>query len=239
MELIQDIYNLDIKVFNYIAYFMLCWGFCNVFILRFLDAPYGRYSRQGFGLFVNAKVAWVIQELPAFAVPVMLILFFDFPQMSKTPNRIMLACFLIHYFQRTFIFSFLIRGGKPTPLLPFVLAIMFCCGNGYLQGGYLIKYADFGPDWSSNPRFYIGLILFFCGMFINIQSDHILRNLRKPGETGYKIPTGGMFDYVSGANFFGESVEWWGFGIACGTLPALAFAIFTTLTIGPRACSHH
>jgi hypothetical protein len=28
------------------------------------------------------------------------------------------------------------------------------------------------------------------GMFINIQADHILRNLRKPGEKGYKIPKG-------------------------------------------------
>jgi hypothetical protein len=27
-------------------------------------------------------------------------------------------------------------------------------------------------------------------MVINIHSDHILRNLRKPGETGYKIPRG-------------------------------------------------
>lgn len=79
---------------------MLCWGFSNAFVLRILDAPYGRYSRPGYGLFVNAKVAWVIQELPAFAVPVMLMWFYDFPQMSKTPNRIMLACFILHYFQR-------------------------------------------------------------------------------------------------------------------------------------------
>ena len=32
--------------------------------------------------------------------------------------------------------------------------------------------------------------MFVAGMIINIHSDHILRNLRKPGETGYKIPRG-------------------------------------------------
>lgn len=33
-------------------------------------------------------------------------------------------------------------------------------------------------------------MVFFVGMTINIHSDHVLRNLRKPGETGYKIPRG-------------------------------------------------
>jgi len=35
-----------------------------------------------------------------------------------------------------------------------------------------------------------GIALFISGMVINIHADHILRNLRKPGETGYKIPQG-------------------------------------------------
>ena len=51
--------------------------------------------------------------------------------------------------------------------------------------------------------------------------------------------TGGMFDYISGANFFGEMIEWWGFALACYSLPAVAFAMFTALNIGPRAYSHH
>lgn len=32
--------------------------------------------------------------------------------------------------------------------------------------------------------------MWLVGMLINIHSDHILRTLRKPGETGYKIPRG-------------------------------------------------
>lgn len=35
-----------------------------------------------------------------------------------------------------------------------------------------------------------GSCLWLMGWIINIHSDHILRNLRKPGETGYKIPRG-------------------------------------------------
>lgn len=50
---------------------------------------------------------------------------------------------------------------------------------------------------------------------------------------------GGMFTYVSGANFFGEIIEWSGFALACWSLPSLAFATFTALNIGPRAIQHH
>lgn len=111
-----------------------------------------------------------------------------------------------------------------------------------------------------------GFLLFVLGMIINIHSDHILRNLRKPGEMTYRIPQGttannaqlprqwlpcppwylpslchlgGMFCFVSGANFFGEIVEWCGFALAAWSLPAFAFAFFTTCSIGPRACHHH
>lgn len=48
-----------------------------------------------------------------------------------------------------------------------------------------------------------------------------------------------MFEYVSGANFLGEMVEWFGFAVANGTLPAIGFAFFTFCNIGPRACQHH
>ena len=48
-----------------------------------------------------------------------------------------------------------------------------------------------------------------------------------------------MFRYVSGANFFGETLEWSGFAVMCGTFPAFAFALFTACNIGPRACQHH
>jgi len=39
--------------------------------------------------------------------------------------------------------------------------------------------------------------------------------------------TGGLFEYVSGANFLAESIEWTGYAICAWTLPTLAFSIFT------------
>ena len=76
-------------------------------------------------------------------------------------------------------------------------------------------------------------------MAINWHSDDILRNLRKPGDEGYRIPRGGAFELVSGANFFGEIVQWSGFALASWSLPGLAFALFTFSNIAPRGASHH
>lgn len=50
---------------------------------------------------------------------------------------------------------------------------------------------------------------------------------------------GFLFEYVSGANFLGEIVEWIGFSVACFNVPSVAFAVFTLCNIGPRALHHH
>lgn len=44
---------------------------------------------------------------------------------------------------------------------------------------------------------------------------------------------------MSGANYLGEIVEWFGYAVATWSLPALAFAVFSLCFIGPRAYYHH
>ena len=67
----------------------------------------------------------------------------------------------------------------PPPLLSFV--------NGYLQAGAL------GGPWASavpgDAAFGGGLLLFLAGALGNAYHDALLRALR-PGETGYKVPSG-------------------------------------------------
>ncbi|ESO87652.1 hypothetical protein LOTGIDRAFT_194080 [Lottia gigantea] len=236
--MIRLLWKDDMKLLDYICYMYLVNSVFVVFMLTFVSAPYGRYSRGGWGFTINAKVAWFIQEVPSILIPIGIMLYTDCPKLQYTPNRILISLFSLHYIQRSLVYPFLIKGGKPTPLIPFLLALVFCTINGYLQFNYLAKYADYGNDWFS-LRFIAGVMLFFTGMFINLQSDSILRNLRKPGETGYKIPKGGMFEYVSGANFLGEIIEWCGFALSVWASSAAVFACFTICNIGPRALQHH
>ncbi|XP_022530259.2 3-oxo-5-alpha-steroid 4-dehydrogenase 2a [Astyanax mexicanus] len=220
----------------------LSWGFIIGGFLYLLHqvnnhTPYGRYvDLQHPGVMVPAKAAWLIQELPSFLVPVLLMLTTE--SSTDLGRYILLWTFILHYFQRTFIYALLTKG-RPCPLYIVVSAVVFCSVNGFLQGHYMLHCARYEAAWYTDVRFILGLFLFFSGMAINIHSDHILRNLRKPGEITYKIPKGGMFELVSGANFFGEIMEWCGYAVAAWSLPAFAFAFFTVCSIGPRAYDHH
>ena len=77
------------------------------------------------------------------------------------------------------------------------------------------------------------------GFALAKHSDAILRSLRQPGETGYKIPYGGAYRWVSCPNYLGELLQWVGFAIASWSLPGLAFACFTAANLVPKALSSH
>nr|BBE00816.1 3-oxo-5-alpha-steroid 4-dehydrogenase 1 [Clarias magur] len=230
----EELYMLDS-----LSYLMTLMALAACVALLFLDVPYGRYTSRKYGVQVHVKVAWFIQELPALFLPLSLILWASPAKISNLPNQVLLGMYFCHYFQRSLIYPFLIRGGKPTPFASFALAFVFCIYNGYLQVRYLSQYADFPKGWVSHPCFITGSCLWFVGWVINLHSDHILRNLRNPGETGYKIPRGGVFEYVSGANYLGEIVEWTGFALAAHSIHSVAFAFFTFVVLSSRAISHH
>ena len=59
-------------------------------------------------------------------------------------------------FFRAVVFPFLIRGGKPSPLFTFALAVIFTSYNGYMQGRYLTKYAVYPEEWEKSSVFIIG-----------------------------------------------------------------------------------
>jgi 3-oxo-5-alpha-steroid 4-dehydrogenase 1 len=78
-------------------------------------------------------------------------------------------------------------------------------------------------------------MLFFIGFFINIDSDRRIRNLRVSEDNKHYLPTGGLFNYVTSANYFGEIIEWTGFAIATWSMSGLVFAIWTFANLVPRA----
>lgn len=226
-------------ILDRMAYFMLFMAFCSFVTLLKENVPYGRYATSKYGFPVNVKFAWFVQELPAILVPFLLVVATPAAKISILPNQLLIAMYFCHYVHRSLIYPFLIRGGKPTPFVSFALAVVFCIYNGFMQIRFLSHYAEYPTGWVTHPCFITGSLLWLLGWLVNMYSDHILRNLRKPGETGYKIPRGGMFEYVSGANFLGEITEWAGFALAAQSAQSLAFSIFTAVVLSSRAFSHH
>jgi len=81
--------------------------------------------------------------------------------------------------------------------------------------------------------------MFVGGFIINQISDKTLLSLREFNSTGYSIPYGGLFKYVSCPNFLGELIQWGGFALMTWCLPSLSFFIWTFVNLIPRAIDHH
>ncbi len=206
-------------------------------------APTGKFATGAFSIPVGLPVglAWWTMEQPAFLVPIASILAFYASGQSFHPGVVFVCMFASHYLQRAYVYPWLSRG-KPYPLHAWSMALLFCAANATAQANELLygsmQLAPLSALYA--PHAILGYGLFIFGMAANIHSDYILRALRKPGETAYKIPRGGLFEYVSGAHFVGEIIEWIGFATATGFVAApTAFAAFNVMGIGTRAIATH
>jgi len=203
-----------------------------------LTAPYGRHSRGGFGPTVSPRVGWILMESPA--VIAFAAIFAAGERRAEVAPLALLALWQIHYLHRTFIFPFRMRSsGKRMPLAIALMGVLFNGLNAYLNSRWISHFGAYDPGWLADPRFIAGACLFLAGLGINYQADSTLFNLRRPGESGYKIPTGGLYELVSCPNYLGELLEWTGWAVATWSLSGLAFAVYTAANLAPRALAHH
>ncbi|UQA60789.1 DUF1295 domain-containing protein [Polyangium aurulentum] len=226
------------------VYRILIWAFLGLALvtlpaLFFVTAPYGRHESKWQGPTVNSTVGWVVMESPSAIVFFLCWLLSE--RRTDPASLAFLFLWELHYVHRAFIFPFRRRGGdKPMPIMVAASAFTFTSINAYLNGRWLFTFAPpYGAGWLLDWRFLLGTALFLGGFAINQHADHVLFNLRKPGETGYKIPHGGFYRWVSCPNYFGEIIEWSGFALLTFSLPGLVFALWTVANLLPRARSHH
>jgi 3-oxo-5-alpha-steroid 4-dehydrogenase 1 len=207
------------------------------FVLRII-APYGRHTSTSWGPLVGNKAGWIIMESPALLL--FAILFLTGSVSHQAAAWIFFTFWMVHYINRTLIFPFRLQTkGKKMPVSIVVMAFCFNLVNGFINGYYLGWVAVYPDSWFFSLPFLAGLAISVTGMGINWNSDTILIHLRQPGETGYRIPKGGLFRLVSCPNHFGEILEWFGFALMTLSLPGLAFALWTLVNLLPRALQHH
>ena len=207
--------------------------------LFFVVAPYGRHLRSSWGPTVGNKTGWVTMESVA---PLVFAVCFALGTNANTVTMLVfLGLWEVHYIHRAFIYPFGLRGlDKRMPIAVMSLAILFNAGNGYLNGRYLFSFSGgYANQWLGDPRFIAGLALFLIGFFINRQADYILLSLRKQGESGYRIAHAGLYRWISCPNYLGEIIIWMGWAVATWSLPGLAFALWTSANLAPRAKAHH
>lgn len=206
--------------------------------LFFITAPYGRHARKGWGPEVGQRLGWVLMELPAVAL--WIAIYAMGTHALELAPLALLAMWQAHYVNRTFVFPLRIRAeGKTTPLSIVLTAIAFNSLNAYVNARWVSEHGSYPASWLLDARFLCGVTIFAVGYAINQHSDWVLMNLRKPGETGYKVPHGGLYRFVTCPNYFGEILEWTGWAIATWSLAGLAFALYTVANLAPRARDHH
>ncbi len=230
----------DPTVYYYVAGGMIFLAVIVFIALHRITAPYGMAFSAGWGPSLPNRPAWVLMESPV--VVAMLLLWLLSPRRGEPTLIVMTSLFLLHYFQRSFIFPLLIKGKSRMPLAIVLMGVTFNLINAYLIGGWFFYVAPAGSypvSWLSSPLFILGTVIFFVGMWINLRSDYIIRHLRKPGDTRHYIPKGGMFRYVTSANYLGELTEWLGFAILSWSLGGLVFFIWTFANLAPRSRSLH
>ena len=202
-------------------------------------AGYGQYMSKRATGGINNRPAWIIMELPV------VVLFFMYWLLSdrkfETTPLVFFLLFNLHYCQRTFIFPLLIRGDDKMPWSIILFGMIFNAANAFMQGTWIFFLSPdtlYTAAWLATPQFVIGVVIFLAGFAINLHSDHIIRNLRKPGDTAFHIPRGGMFKFVTSANYLGEVTEWVGWAIMTFSWAGLVFAVWTFANLAPRADTH-
>jgi len=206
-------------------------------LLFFISAPYGKFLRKGWGPALPARWAWIIMEFPS---PALMILFFITSPQKNIPQVIFIALWLLHYVPRTFIYPFRQSGrDKPFPLLLVTMALLFNGLNGFVNGYALFHLHTYPAAWLLSWPFITGAILFAAGYIINRTADEKMRILRGENPSGYQVPRGWLFEYISCPNYFGEIIEWLGWAVMTASPAGLAFFAFTFANLFPRAIRSH
>jgi 3-oxo-5-alpha-steroid 4-dehydrogenase 1 len=221
--------------------FILYWILLAIAVFGYLwykPAPYGRHASARWGPMMSNRWGWFIMELTV------LISLFGWLQpwraLPSLPVAIMVGLFCLHYINRSLIFPIRMKtNGKKMPLAITLSAVVFNMVNGSLLGIWFLRFSSYTGEWLTDPRFITGLVLFIIGFVINGMADTRLFNLRRGDDTGYHLPRGWLFEYVSSPKLLGEIIEWTGYAVLTWSLPGLAFLVWTCANLAPRALANH
>ena len=203
----------------------------------FIKAPMSKQNRPGWGPSINSTLGWIIMETPSL-LGFMYAFYFRKTSQASLTTLILCGLWFFHYFHRSLIYPFTHQGvAKQLNVLIMLSGSCYTGLAGY-SFGLLALDRKYDDQYLLLPSFWIGVVLFISGWYFNRNSDDILFHLKSQGK-GYQIPRGGLFEYVSCANYTGELLMWLGWTVTTWDLLAFLWLVNCTCNIGTRAINNH
>lgn len=138
-------------------------------------------------------------------------------------QKVACAYWVFHYAKRIVeTFTVHVFGHDTMPLFN----LFKNCSYYYGFAAYVAYFVNH-PLYTSPPETQSLVLFALAAVFqlSNLRCHIILANLRKPGEKGYKIPAGFLFNYITCANYFAEIMGWVCFSLATQTVSGFLFTV--------------
>lgn len=216
----------------------------------FMEAPYGKHASETLGsVQLSPRFGWWLMELPATVS--FLATWFLTPAGApySITSYIFAAIWCVHYSNRGWFFPLSIRVAKDSTtsfnLTVSLIGAIFTALHGHLNARMFRSLGEhYTVGWLTDPRFLVGLVVYELGFWTTVHSEYVMRVLRpkdgvvRDGQR-YKIPRGGMFEFVTSAQYLGELMAWAGFACMTWSLPGLAVFVISCFNLIPRAFTNH
>ncbi len=212
MQDLSNVYLLITKTIDGTAFFVQLLVAAAVYYLESSDRFHLAYSkfRKGGGLPTRIGML-IIYGLPLLTAVVCYNAMF---RPDSVYHIVLFVAFVAHFGKRIVEVLFVHRYSKPmgwgTAFVIGGLYSYFALSAHFQQNMMLSPFE--GDTLPLFPLLFGGLIFLFS-QALNLYHHLLLRNLRKAGESGYVVPQGGLFAYVTCPHYFFEILAWIGYAI--------------------------
>ena len=204
--------------------------------VAFYAIPYGKNYQKGkayLKLEIPDRPAIIIVNICGPIIYILLKLYWP----NATLFDIESLLYIAHYIHRGLVYPFFrSTSSKPWPLESFLYFLI----TNVCESILLARTQTFS---GVNRPIYVKIllaILFIAAAVVAAIHDYKICALRTTGNTGYKIPSGLLFKWVSGPNYLFEIIQW---AVYCfflgGSLSTISFGLWLLVNISGRAEATH
>jgi len=238
--------GLDQALVGFYVFFIFTGSLANKLNVPFLTRDGGliTYSKFASGVSFGPNVS-TRNGMMFLYTPGILIALYFFVQIGifipaaimENRGALMAVLIAVHFAKRVFESAFV---HKYSGTMPVTTCLTITSLYAIMSPAHCY-YAQLAPPFKTAPGELlrsIGLVLYVVGILGNFYHHYLLATLRKPGETGYKVPHGGFFDLLGGVatpHYFFELIEWLGVALVSQHVNSFMLLVGMFLYLADRA----